>query len=192
VKGIDFQYGFLFAPVAFIGAALLAAWLVRRRPRIGPSLVVAWALGVVAVNASAGVELGELRAAHRLYRHRHEFLAAAGVRRESRVAADNCTAPLLVERDVLLPICYVDFERFARTGLEPIDVPVAAAVEADRIVVHRGCPSYEGCLELQLARAAAAGYRLLAEEGPLVVLGRSAEPPGGRPPADATSAPSLH
>jgi uncharacterized membrane protein len=170
LKGVDFQYAFLFAPVALAGAVMLCARVVRRFPRRAPGLVMLWAAATVAINASRPFDLGPA-SAWAIARQRRAFFDASGLRGEHTVAADNCTGALVAGREVVLPLCYVDFERFARTGEEPIDVPVDPALDVDRIVANLG-PGSNDCIRTQVERARARGYRELGRGGELIVLGR--------------------
>lgn len=175
VKGVGLQYSFIFVPVALAGAALTLQWAAGRWPRAVGSLAAVWVLATIAINGPAPSGIGTLSMA----RARHEAVTeiihqGGGLSSDLTVAADNCTAPYVMARSELMPVCYLDFARLAKTGEERMDIPVARALEADAIVVRRDCPFHGGCVEAQRQQALSRGYRVTAEVGPLVVMRRPA------------------
>jgi len=186
-RGIEYQYSFLFVPVAFAGALYALRWL-ERWPRIATSVAALWALGMVAVNAPPKLESGRLMAAHGEFTALRERLTASDVApRTLSIAADACISPYLIDRLVLSGVCQLDTERFARTGEELWDEPVAAALHADRIVIDPGCTAHGRCVELQLERARVAGYRPVGRIAPFLVLERPAAADRGRANAQAAA-----
>lgn len=185
-RGIEYHYSFLFVPVALAGALYALSWL-SRWPRIARAVGALWALGMVSVNAPPKLASDQLMAAHgELTALRARLNASNVAPRTLSVAADACTSPYLVDRMVLTGICRLDTERFARTGEETWDEPVAAALHADRIVVNPGCTAHGRCLELQLQRAQAAGYRAVAGAEPVLVLEHPGAADHGPRARDAT------
>ena len=175
VKGVIHQYSFFFVPVAVLGAAMLAAALQRRYPQVTQRLVPAWTLLAVALNGPREVPPRELlRAARDYHRQQMQLLERSGLSdARAPVAADNCSAPYVIRKPTLLPLCYVDFDLLAQTGIERMDVPRPDSVDAANWIVARlDCAVQLPCLDAQLRRAAERGFRVVARAGNLLVLRR--------------------
>jgi hypothetical protein len=161
VKGVQFQYGFLFVPPALLGAILAGAWLERHSAR-GAALFALWALLCVALNAPRPVDLTKLQRAHESFSATRARLHALAPPQQS-VATDACSAPYVLERARLLPLCQIDARHFAEHGEERWDLPDPRAFEAAVILVQRGCKLHGRCLAEQVARATQRGYRVAAD-----------------------------
>lgn len=174
VKGASFQYGAFFVPAGVLGAAALFAALARRRPARATTAALTWATLVVALNAprAAGYlelpEAWEAREARRAEVGR--LLADAAAPDDAPIATDACTAPDLMERPSLLPLCQIDLEAFAATGAERWDHPDPRALTAPLVLVRPGCSVHGPCLRAQLEALRAAGYRRTAGKDGLVLL----------------------
>jgi uncharacterized membrane protein len=168
VKGIQFQYGFFFVSSGLLGAIFAAAWLKRRTTR-STELVLAWALGCVALNAPRPLGLAETRSARASFEGLRADLRALSANHQ-RIATDACSAAYLMERAALLPLCQIDLELFARTGEERWDAPDARALDVGLILVQPGCKLHGGCLAEQLARARRLGYQSRGERRGFLAL----------------------
>jgi len=160
VKGIEFQYGFLWYPVGVLGAAWLLAALGKRAPRMVPAAGLTWAVLVAAVNAPLPLEWSKLPRRARVFREvRAELRAPGAASPELSVASDACSAPLLADRRELAGLCLLDVPAFVAGRGERWDLPSQRALErANVIVVDRLCRVHERCLGEQLGRAEAMGF----------------------------------
>jgi uncharacterized membrane protein len=157
VKGVQFQYSYFFVSSGLLGAIYLAAWLRRRSARGGLDLVLAWSLVCVAFNAPRPLNLRDTRAARASFevvRAELDRLTAG----HPQVATDACSAAYIMERPVLLPLCQIDLEHFARGGEERWDRPDPRALRAPLILARPDCGLHHGCLAEQLRRAQRLGY----------------------------------
>lgn len=172
VKGIDFQYGFLFVPVAALGALYTLRWLSSRAPRQLAAACALWVAAATAVNAPAPASLSQTLAASARMSAIDEQLAAL-VSREGSVAADACAAPYVMDRTDLTLLCRLDGNALQKTGLERWEEPVTSALSSKHIVVREGCSANGACVSEQLRRAQReSGFRVAGRAGPFVVLSR--------------------
>ncbi len=176
VKGIDFQYGFLFVPVAALGAAHVLTALERRRPTWLAPVSAAWVVFAVGVNAPLPVSLGDTLTARASHAALMQQLSAL-VPEDASVAADACSAPYLIERTDLTLLCRLDVQRLQTTGSERWEEPVSDALTATHVVVRQDCKQSRACVNEQLRRGQLQrGLRVHGRAAPFVVLRR--EPPG--------------
>jgi uncharacterized membrane protein len=172
VKGIDFQYGFLFVPVAALGALHALRWLSLRAPRQLALGCVLWVAAATAVNAPAPASLTQTLAASARMSAIDEELAAL-ISREGSVAADACAAPYVMDRTDLTLLCRLDGRALQETGVERWEEPVTSALSSRHIVVREGCSANGACVNEQLRRAQRdGGFRVAGRAGPFVVLRR--------------------
>jgi uncharacterized membrane protein len=172
VKGIDFQYGFLFVPVAALGALHALRQLEVRAPRQLGWACVLWVATATAVNAPAPASVTQTLVASARMSAVHEQLAAL-VSREGSVAADACAAPYVMDRTDLTLLCRLDGTLLQKTGLERWEEPVTSALSSEHIVVREGCSANGACVNEQLRRAQhEGGFRVAGRAGPFVVLRR--------------------
>jgi uncharacterized membrane protein len=173
VKGIDFQYGFLFVPVAALGAAHVLVALERRRRTWLALAVSAWVALAVGVNAPLPISLPDTLAARSAHGALTRQLAEL-VPRGARVAADACSAPYLIERADLTLLCRLDGRRLQTTGVELWEEPVPDALAATtHVVVRQDCEASGPCVNEQLKRGQRErGLRVSGRAAPFVVLQR--------------------
>jgi uncharacterized membrane protein len=171
VKGVQFQYGFLFVPCALLGALAASSFAAQRSAANSLRLTLAWAVLTVALNAPRALDFDKLSAAHDLFTERRALLASFA-KPEDRVATDACTASYLMERSTLLPLCQIDAARFTESGEERWDKPEPRALSASLIVVSTSCPLHGTCLAAQVGRARAQDFALLENRAGYLVLRR--------------------
>lgn len=172
VKGIEYQYGFLWVPVGIAGALLFLTYLARARPRVVGAVACAFASFTALVNAPLPLELHLLVPRQRAFAHVRADLRAV-VPPAASVASDACIAPLLIDHLELRGLCVLDSARFAATNDERWDLPVARALEVDRIAIDRMCGVHGECIAEQLRRAQAAGFKPVPARNPrYLVLAR--------------------
>lgn len=174
VKGVQFQYGFLFVPCALLGALETWAAVVRRSSHALP-LMLGWASLSVAVNAPRSVDFDKLAQAHDRFMAQRALLARLVVATQP-VATDACTASYLMERAVLLPLCQLDTERITVSGEERWDKPEPRALAASQWLVAKSCRVHGACLEGQLERARRAGLALVHDGDGYLLLRRPSAP----------------
>jgi len=172
VKGVQFQYGFLFVGPALLGSVLLASWLTPRTRR-APLMIALWSLTCVAVNAPRPLRLDESWAALESFRSRRALLSEL-VGADQVLASDACSAAYLMERPVVLPLCQIDAPHFAATGQERWDVADPRALTAPVIVAQRSCTQHGRCWGEQLTRAARQGYRVVHDQDGWLLLRKTA------------------
>lgn len=172
VKGIDFQYGFLFVPVAALGALHVLKQLGGRAPQTLGWACVLWVGAATAVNAPAPASLTQTLAASARTSVVDAQLTTL-LSREASVAADACAAPYVMDRTDLTLLCRLDGRALQETGVERWEEPVTSALSSDFIVVREGCSANGPCVNEQLRRAQHDGaFRVAGRAGPFVVLGR--------------------
>jgi uncharacterized membrane protein len=177
LRGIEFHYGILVAPVAAAGGVMLYAWVRRRLSRSARGVLVAWAIGVVAVNGARPIPVESYAKIRARHEHDVAFLSEMGLDDpEISIATDQCSAVHLVNRRRLVPVCYI------ATDLTWFDVPIDRPFTADRIVVRqKGCSStrHSKCVYEQLRRAAdREGFQLEVVGQGFMVFRRTGERTG--------------
>ncbi|MET0343835.1 MAG: DUF2079 domain-containing protein [Polyangiales bacterium] len=173
VKGIDFQYGFLFVPVALLGALYALAWLHARRPGALGRVAAAWAALAVSVNAPLPEAVTRLPVAAREHQAVRASLAAE-LPGGAAVVADACAAPYVMERASLRVLCRLDTERLRTRGEERWEAPVSIPPEATHLVVRPGCAASGPCAVAQVRHARhVLGFERPRQAGPYVVLRRA-------------------
>jgi uncharacterized membrane protein len=170
VKGVQFQYGFLFVPCALLGALELWAYTTRRSARALP-VMLGWALLTVAVNAPRSLDLDKLAGAHESFAQRRALLASLA-EPSDQLASDACTASYVMERATLLPLCQIDTDRIAASGEERWDKPDDRALSASLLLVSKSCSLHGSCLAQQVSRARAAGFVVVHDAGGYLALRR--------------------
>lgn len=172
VKGIDFQYGFLFVVVSTIGTAMLFRLAMGWRRSFVSALIGTWLIVSVAISAAPGVPLASLISAQRWFTKIHEGLARH-LPHDAFVTADECSASYVMERPRLGLFCKIDMNLLETQRVERWSQPVANALAADYLLVRRDCPVRGDCARLQLAEAQQrAGFGIVAQVGPFTVLAR--------------------
>lgn len=172
VKGVQFQYGFLFVPCALLGALFVCAFAAKRHAYALP-VMLAWAALTVALNGPRAIDFEKLGAARESFAARRALLASFTTP-DDRVATEACTASYIMERSTLLPLCQLDTDLFAQNGEERWDKPEPRALSASLLLVSKSCPLHGQCLEAQVNRARAAGFQLVANRDGYLALRRSA------------------
>lgn len=156
VKGLSFQYGFLWVPVGALGTLFALRWLgpAKRKP-----VATLWAVMTLAVNAPLGwpPSLGANAASFDDLRDQ----LAQKVASSDAVATDACTAPLLMDREQLLGLCQLDVAALTKDGTERWTLPSARALDANVVVIDRRCQVHGACLAEQLSTIQARGFALV-------------------------------
>jgi hypothetical protein len=174
VKGIDFQYGFLFVPIAILGAVHMLGVVARHRPRWLLAGVLGWVAVALAVNGPLPSSLAATQRHVSSWQKLTSQLAKL-VPASASVAADACAAPYVMERANLTLLCRLDTKQFQQSGVERWEEPVADALGATHLVLRQDCEANGPCArdQVQLAQRRH-GFALLGREGPFVVLRREA------------------
>jgi uncharacterized membrane protein len=161
VKGLGFQYGFLWAPVGLLGTIFIFSWLSRRAPQRVASAGAAWVALTLAINArpaAPDTSLGDAYA--------HFFASRTALLNTLPAAAsigtDACTSPLLMDRAEVRGLCLLDVAALARGGAERWSAPASRALEVDYIVFDRLCTAHGTCAQAQLEQAQRRGFKLQA------------------------------
>lgn len=172
VKGIDFQYSFLFVPVATIGAAEVLRLLTTRRPSIVAGVVIGWLSFTVATNGVPSAPFAYLPAAHRWFTAIHQRLSER-MPPQVFVSVDACAAPYAMERAQLGLLCKLEGDRLRMEGVERWESPVQNALSASYLLVRRDCSASGPCAATQLAVAQQrAGFKVIEQVGPFAILAR--------------------
>lgn len=174
VKGIDFQYSFLFVPVATLGALSMLALVARKKPAWLTPVLSVWVALAVSVNAPRHTSWSASAEARRALYERQIRLREL-VPEHASVAADPCAAPYVMERADLTLLCRLDGDALEKTGIERWEEPVPNALEATHLVVREDCGPSGPCVREQVRRSQAeAGFVVVGRDGPFVVLRRPA------------------
>ncbi len=159
VKGLGFQYGFLWAPVGMLGTVFAFSWLSRRAPQRVATAGAAWAALTLAINARPAAPDTSLRDAHAHFVASRTALQSA-LPAAARIGTDACTSPLLLDRADVRGLCLLDVAALARGHEERWNSPAPRALEVDYVVFDRLCTAHGACAQAQLEQAQRLGFKL--------------------------------